>query len=44
MPQHDHTQEIEAPGMLVLALIFLAVFIIIWFVHLKWLMDIWGVQ
>lgn len=44
MPKDDHRDIIEAPGVFVLALIFLAVFIVIWFAHLKWLMDIWGVQ
>lgn len=44
MPKKDHKDEIEAPGVFVLALVFLAVFIIIWFAHLKWIMDVWGVR
>ncbi|WKZ31999.1 MAG: hypothetical protein QY316_08720 [Thermodesulfobacteriota bacterium] len=44
MPKQDHRDIIEAPGVFVLALIFLVVFIVIWFVHLKWLTDVWGVQ
>ncbi len=39
-----HTEEMEAPGVFVLSLIFLAVFIIIWIAHLKWLSNVWGVQ
>lgn len=44
MPKYDHRNEMEAPGVFVLSLIFLAVFVVIWFAHLKWLMDVWGVQ
>lgn len=44
MPSYNHDDEMHAPGVFVLALIFLAVFVVIWFAHLKWLMDIWGVQ
>lgn len=44
MADDRHKEEIEAPGVFVLSLIFLAVFIITWLAHLKWLMDIWGVQ
>ena len=44
MPAYDHKNVVEAPGVFVLSLIFLAVFIIIWLAHLKWLMDLWGVR
>ena len=44
MPKLEHRDIVEAPGVFVLGLIFLAAFIIIWFAHLKWLLDIWGVQ
>ncbi len=44
MSDEKHSEEMEAPGVFVLSLIFLAVFIIIWFAHLKWLMGIWNVE
>lgn len=44
MSDDNHANEMEAPGVFVLSLIFLAVFIIIWFAHLKWLLDLWGIQ
>lgn len=44
MAGDNHGKEMEAPGVFVLSLIFLAVFIVIWFAHLKWLLDVWGVQ
>lgn len=39
----SNQDEMEAPGVFVLALIFLATFIIIWLAHLKWLGGVWGV-
>ncbi len=44
MADEKHGEEMEAPGVFVLSLIFLAVFVIIWFAHLKWLVEIWGVE
>ncbi len=44
MSDERHKDQMEAPGVFVLALIFLAVFILTWFIHLKWLSVVWGVQ
>lgn len=44
MSDDRHKDTIEAPGVLVLSLIFLAVFIITWWAHYKWLSEVWGVQ
>lgn len=44
MSDDRHRDQMEAPGVFVLALIFLAVFIITWVIHLKWLSVVWGVQ
>jgi len=44
MANDKHTETMEAPGVFVLSLVFLAVFIIIWLAHLKWLVDLWGVK
>ena len=43
MSDERHREEMEAPGVFVLALIFLAVFVVIWFLHLKWILDLWKV-
>lgn len=40
----DHRDTIEAPGMFVIALIFLATFMIAWFAHFKWLSEVWPVR
>lgn len=40
----NHDKEMHAPGVFVLSLIFLAVFVVIWFAHVKWLSNVWGVQ
>ena len=40
----NHKDDMHAPGVFVLSLVFLAVFIVIWFAHLKWLMDIWTIR
>ncbi|MBI3399692.1 MAG: hypothetical protein HY026_10770 [Deltaproteobacteria bacterium] len=39
-----HEDKMEAPGTFVLSIIFLAAFIVIWFAHFKWLIEIWGVR
>ncbi|MBI3752899.1 MAG: hypothetical protein HY266_02490 [Deltaproteobacteria bacterium] len=36
--------KMEAPGTFALSIIFLVAFIIIWFAHLKWLIEVWGVK
>lgn len=41
---NHHRDEMEAPGVFVLALIFLATFVVIWFAHVKWLGEVWLVQ
>lgn len=33
--------KFHAPGVLVLACIFLVTFIIVWYAHLKWIADLW---
>jgi hypothetical protein len=40
----EEKEKINAPGVLTLSIIFLAVFIIIWFVHLKWLNNLWTIR
>ena len=40
----ENKDKMEAPGVFVLALVFLAVFIIVWFVHLKWLGNLWIIK
>ena len=40
----ENKDKLEAPGTFVLALVFLAVFIIIWFAHLKWLGNLWTIK
>ena len=40
----ENKDKLEAPGTFVLALVFLAVFIIIWFAHLKWLGNLWVIK
>lgn len=40
----DHSDEMLAPGVLVLSFIFLITFIVIWFLHLKWILELWGVE
>lgn len=37
---HDK-DSMEAPGVFTLAMIFLAVFIVVWFMHFKWLGNLW---
>lgn len=37
----DEHDKFEAPGVFVLAIIFLVTFIVIWLAHAKWLTDIW---
>ncbi len=44
MADEKHGDIIEAPGVLVLSFIFLILFVIIWFAHLKWLLEIWAVE
>lgn len=44
MADDRHREEMEAPGVFVLSLIFLATFILIWYMHYKWLAEVWGVQ
>jgi len=34
----------EAPGTFVVSLIFLALFILVYFINFKWLAGIWGVR
>lgn len=36
--------EMEAPGVFVIAIVFLVVFIVVWFAHLKWLANVWEVR
>ncbi len=35
--------KMEAPGVFILALIFLVLFIVIWFMHHKWLTQLWPI-
>lgn len=44
MSDDRESKEMHAPGVFVLSFIFLAVFIIIWWAHYKWLAEVWGVQ
>jgi len=37
----DDNNGFEAPGVFVLAIIFLVTFILLWLGHAKWLTDIW---
>ena len=40
----DHANRVEAPGTLVLSFIFLAIFIILWILHFKWIGEIWKIS
>lgn len=40
----QHRNKIEAPGTLALSLIFLVVFMVLWFLHFKWLVEVWWVE
>lgn len=42
--KEKHENKMEAPGTFALSIIFLAAFVIMWFAHLKWLLEIWGVK
>jgi hypothetical protein len=44
MSDERHKDEMEAPGVFVLSLVFLGIFIVIWWAHYKWLAEVWGVQ
>lgn len=44
MSDEKHGEHMEAPGVFVLGLIFLATFMIAWFAHLKWLVEVWNVR
>ena len=37
----DDNDEFHAPGVLVLAIIFLITFIVVWYAHLKWIGGLW---
>ena len=37
----EEHNKFEAPGVFVLAIIFLVTFILIWLAHAKWLSDLW---
>ena len=36
--------KFHAPGVFVLALIFLVTFVVIWYAHLKWLSGLWDLK
>lgn len=40
----DHKEKFEAPGTFVLALVFLAVFIVVYVVNFKLLSNIWEIR
>ncbi|MEE9615134.1 MAG: hypothetical protein V3W31_09365 [Thermodesulfobacteriota bacterium] len=44
MSDERHEEEMEAPGTFVISLIFLALFVLSWLAHLKWITTLWGVK